>query len=129
CTDTGLAAGAYYYLVAAVDVAGNVGAPSGEASAAVLGDTNPPAVTITSPTDAATVSGTVTIAASASDDVGIAGVQFFVDGNAQGAEITSAPYSISWATRQLPNGAHILTARARDSGGNATTSSAVPVPV
>ena len=39
-------------------------------------DTTPPTVSLTAPTNGATVSGTVTVAANASDNVGVAGVQF-----------------------------------------------------
>jgi len=59
-------------------------------------------VSVTAPANGATVSGTTTIAASAADNVGVAGVQFFVDGAAQGAEDTSAPYSTAWNTRASP---------------------------
>jgi len=41
-TDTGLQAGTYYYKVQAEDQAGNLSAPSNEASASVTGDTTPP---------------------------------------------------------------------------------------
>src|SRR5262249_11179914 len=50
-TNTGLAAGAYYYVVTAQDVAGNVSAPSNEAFVLVLADTTPPTVNVTSPAD------------------------------------------------------------------------------
>src|SRR5881392_2894474 len=56
-------------------------------------DTTPPATSITAPANGATVSGTTSVTASASDNVGVAGVQFFVDGSALGAEDTAAPYS------------------------------------
>jgi len=56
-------------------------------------------------------------------------VQFFVDGAAQGAEDTSAPYATAWNTTTVANGTHTLTARARDAAGNATTSAAVAVTV
>ena len=45
----------------------------------VANDATAPAVAITSPA-AGNVSGTVTIAATATDDIGVAGVQFLVDG-------------------------------------------------
>src|SRR5216117_60729 len=92
-------------------------------------DTTPPTVSITSPSSGSTVSGTVTVTASASDNVGVAGVQFRLDGSNLGAEDTSAPYSVSWDTTAAGNGSHTLTARARDAAGNATTSSAVSVTV
>ena len=39
-------------------------------------DTTPPTASITAPANGATVSGTITVSANASDDVGVAGVQF-----------------------------------------------------
>src|SRR6185295_2822114 len=86
-------------------------------------------VAIGAPTNSATVSGTVTISATASDDVGVVGVQFKVDGANRGAEDTSAPYSKSWNTTTFANGTHVLTAVARDAAGHTTTSSAVTVTV
>jgi len=92
-------------------------------------DVTPPSVSITAPTAGATVSGTVTIAATASDNVGVAGVQFKLDGATLGAEDVAAPYSLSWNTTGAANGSHSLTAVARDAAGNTTTSSAVAVTV
>src|SRR5205823_8390013 len=79
--------------------------------------------------DGSTVSGTVTVSAGASDNVGIAGVQFLLDGANLGAEDTGAPYAVSWNTIAVGNGSHTLTARARDAAGNQTTSAAVTVTV
>ena len=92
-------------------------------------DTTAPAASITAPASGATVSGTVTVSANASDNVGIAGVQFLLDGVALGAEDTSAPYSVSWNTAGSANGSHSLVARARDAAGNIGTSAAVTVQV
>jgi hypothetical protein len=82
-TDTGLATGTWYYVVTAQDVAGNVGPASNGASAMVTGDVIAPAVSVTGPAAGATVSGAVSFIASASDDVGVTGVQFFLDGVAR----------------------------------------------
>ncbi|MGH8589217.1 MAG: Ig-like domain-containing protein, partial [Gammaproteobacteria bacterium] len=77
-------------------------------------DTTPPTASITAPTSGATVSGTaVTVAATASDTVGVAGVQFKLDGTNLGAEDTTAPYSVTWNSTTATNGSHTLTARAR----------------
>jgi hypothetical protein len=92
-------------------------------------DTTPPTVGITAPANGATVSGTVTLSASASDNVGVVGVQFFGDGMALGAEDTTAPYSVSVDTTASPNGPHTLTAVARDAAGNTTTSAPITVTV
>ena len=48
---------------------------------------------LTAPAGGATVSGTVTVTANASDNVGVAGVQFKLDGANLGAEDTTSPYS------------------------------------
>ncbi|PYQ17752.1 MAG: hypothetical protein DMF81_26955, partial [Acidobacteria bacterium] len=61
-------------------------------------DTTPPTVSISAPAAGATVSGGVTVSANASDNVGVVGVQFKLDGNNLGAEDTGAPYSMSWDT-------------------------------
>lgn len=91
-------------------------------------DTTPPTVSITSPANGATVSGTITVTASASDNVGVVGVQFFLDG-ALATDDTSAPYSVPWNTTGAANGPHTLTAVARDAAGNSTTSAGVTVTV
>jgi len=92
-------------------------------------DTMPPTVTMTAPSGGATVSGVITVSASASDNVGLAGVQFLADGANIGTEDTSSPYSISYDTAALGNGSHALSARARDGAGNTTTAAAVTVTV
>ena len=83
-------------------------------STSVLPDTTKPVVVITAPRDGDTVSATLTISANAVDDIAVAGVQFKLDGVALGSEDTSAPYSVSWNTTTATNGAHVLTAVARD---------------
>ncbi len=92
-------------------------------------DPNPPTVSITAPAAGSQVSNIVTVTASAADDVGVRGVQFFVDGQSAGPEDTDAPYGFDWDTRAASNGAHTLTARATDVAGNATTSPGVAVNV
>src|SRR5207302_1841062 len=116
------------YLVAAEDAAGNVSGSSPQASANVTADTTPPTVNLTAPANNATVSGTVSVTANASDDVGVVGVQFQLDGTNLGAEVTAAPYTVSWDTTTATNAPHTLTAVARDAAGN-TASSAVTVTV
>jgi hypothetical protein len=92
-------------------------------------DTIPPLISMTSPQSGATVSGIVNLAADASDNQGVAGVQFFSDGITIGTEDTVAPYSVNWDSTTFANGAHSLTARARDQAGNQTTSATVDVSV
>ncbi len=92
-------------------------------------DVNPPNVSLSQPGDGAVVSDIVQVQASASDDVGVAGVVFYVDGVASGAQDTAAPYALTWDTRTVSNGAHVLTARAYDTSGNAALSAPVTVTV
>jgi len=93
-----------------------------------LTDTTPPTVSLTAPAIGATISGlSVTVSASASDNVGVTGVQFKLNGANLGAEKTSAPYSVTLNTITLLDGTHTLSAVARDTAGNQTTSSAVSV--
>ena len=122
-TDSGVAAGTYYYVVTAQDVAGNVSQPSNEASVIVLADSTPPTVAIITPSQGATVTGSISVAANASDDVAVAGVQFQLDGQALGAERTSTPYSVTWNTTTASNATHTLTAVARDTTGNSAQAS------
>ena len=127
--DDVVTAGMYHYVVTAEDGSGRVSPPSNEVSAAPAADVTAPAVSITSPAPNATVSMTVTVTASASDDVGVAGVQFRVDGAAMGSEDTSPPFSAAWVTTSTANGDHLVTALARDAAGNATESLPVNVTV
>jgi PKD repeat protein len=92
-------------------------------------DTTAPTVSISSPTGGATVTGTVSVSASASDNVGVAGVQFLLDGAALGAEDTAAPFATSWDTGAASAGQHTLSAVARDAAGNRTASAGVTVTV
>jgi hypothetical protein len=91
-------------------------------------DTTPPTTSITAPAAGSTVSGTVTVSASASDDVGVAKVEFYVDG-ALLATDTASPYTASWNTATATNAAHTLTSKAYDAAGNVGTSAAVSVTV
>src|SRR5205823_5118377 len=107
--------------IGAYEYAGQAPAPS---------DSTPPSVALSAPANNATVSGSsVTISANASDNVGVAGVQFKLDGANLGAEDGSASYSVSWNTTSVANGTHTLTAVARDAAGNQTTSAAATVTV
>lgn len=89
----------------------------------------PPTVSLTAPAGGATVSGTVNVTAGASDNKGVAGVQFVLDGAPLGAPDTVAPYSVSWDTTLVPEGAHALSAVAFDTSGNNATAATVNVTV
>jgi glucuronoarabinoxylan endo-1,4-beta-xylanase len=124
---TGLAAGTlYHYRVHSTD-SQNVDAVSGDFtfSTSAAKNTTPPTVQIVSPLAGATLSGIANVSATASDSVGVSGVQFKVDGANVGPNLLTAPYIYALNTNSIANGSHGLTAVATDEAGNTATSSAV----
>src|SRR5207248_3103821 len=87
------------------DAAGNT-TTAASVTVTVSNDTTAPTISVTAPAGGATVSGTTTINANASDNVGVVGVQFKLDGANVGAEDTTAPYSVSWDTKTASNASH-----------------------
>ncbi|MFI5223551.1 MAG: Ig-like domain-containing protein, partial [Nitrospirales bacterium] len=87
-----------------------------------LFDTAAPTVAVSAPDNLKTIGATVTVSATADDDVGIARVQFQLDGVPLGAAARKSPYIVAWDTTQVGDGPHTLTATAQDVGGNVTTS-------
>ena len=80
-------------------------------------DTTPPTVQLTAPTNGSTVSGVISLVASASDDVGVAKVEFHANGSLLGQR-TAPPYSFDWDTASVADGSYALMARAYDAAGN-----------
>lgn len=76
----------------------------------------PPTVQITNPLEGQGLSGTVPVAATASDDTGVAKVEFYSDGTLKGTD-AAAPYTYDWDVTGLAAGAHALKAVAYDTGG------------
>ena len=84
-------------------------------------DTVAPVVSVTSPTEGATVSGTVDVSVDATDSGGVNSVEVMLDGVVRGRS-TTAPYLVRLDSTVVANGVHTLTARAMDLAGNATVS-------
>ncbi len=129
----GLANGSYILTTKAYDAAGNVGQSSAVAvtvnnTVTPVSDTTAPTISITSPVTNATVRRTVYITASASDNVGVKKVEYYVNGVLKATD-TAAPYSYGWNSRTVANGIHTITAKAYDAAGNAGQSAAVNVTV
>jgi glucose/arabinose dehydrogenase len=125
-TVNGLACGRSYQLgVDAFDQAGNRSAVAAIAGATSACPNAPPTVQLTAPAAGSKVAGQVTVTADASDDTGVIGVQFQLDGNNLRAEDVSAPYSVTWDTSSVADGQHTLAAVARDSAGATATAAAV----
>jgi hypothetical protein len=94
-----------------------------------VADITTPVVSITSPLAGATVVGTNPLTASATDNVGVVGVQFELDGANYAAEITVPPYTTVWNSTTVADGAHTINAVARDAAGNRASSAVVTVTV
>lgn len=88
------------------------------------GSDDPPSVSITSPENNATVSETITIAATAGDDNGVSQVEFFVDSASVGTDSDgSNGWSVSWNTTSVGDGGHTITATATDTQGQTASDS------
>jgi hypothetical protein len=122
-----VATGSHTLTAKAFDSMGN-STTSAPVTVTVIRDTTAPTVSITAPTAGATVSGTVSYSASASDNVGVSWVQFYDGANLLLSD-TTAPFSISWNTVGLPNGTHTLKVTAHDASGNVGQSTLVQVTV
>lgn len=101
-------------------------------SAAIVGvapvDTTAPAVAITTPANAATISGTVPVQATATDVVGVTSVRFFLDSVQTGPTLSTPPFTYNLDTTVLSNAAHTIRVDAQDAAGN-TGSASISVTV
>src|SRR5215471_17267617 len=99
-------------------------------AAFAVADKTPPVVSITSPASGTVYSSlqTVTLIASASDDVGVTKVEFY-DGTTLRSTDTTVPYTLAWTFTSANNGAHSWTAKAYDASGKSTTSTAITLTV
>ncbi len=91
-------------------------------------DTSAPGVSISSPLNGASVSGTVKVTASATDNVGVSKVEFSIDNVLVGTD-TASPFEYVWNTATATNGTHTLKAKAHDAAGNTATSTTLSVTV
>jgi hypothetical protein len=83
-----------------------------------------PVVEVTTPAGA--VHGIVAFTARATDPLGIAKVQFFVNGTSLGL-LTALPLAIPFDTTTVANGPALLNVKATDPDGNTAVSAAVTV--
>ncbi|MGQ0801424.1 MAG: extracellular catalytic domain type 1 short-chain-length polyhydroxyalkanoate depolymerase [Pseudomarimonas sp.] len=126
--------GAHTLQARAIDLAGNVGS-SAAVTVTVSGgqsDTAPPTVDLTFPTTGATLSGTVTLSADASDNFGVVGVEFLLNGTPIGNAslgVTGGPWTLAWNSSSVADGDHSIRARATDAAGNSSLSAISTVTV
>jgi hypothetical protein len=86
----------------------------------------PPSISLNSPADGSTVSGTVQLTASTA---AISGVQFLIDGVPLGSVVLSSPYTLAWDTTTATNGSHWLAAQTTGPTGVIGTSAVIAVTV
>ena len=119
--------GAHHLTSRAYDAANNTGT-SGQINVTVNNpDTTPPITSITAPTAGSSVNGTIQVTATASDNVKVKQVKFYLDGTILLGTDSSSPYKLTWNTNIAPNGSHILTTRATDTSNNTTISQGISV--
>jgi chitodextrinase len=124
---SGLTNGSHTFQVRATDAIGNT--DSTPASRTWTVDTiAPTGVAITAPANGASVTGQVTISATASDNVGVTSVSFYVDGQLLATD-SSSPFSTNWNTNPVSKTSHTLYVRATDAAGNTTQSTTITVTV
>jgi subtilisin family serine protease len=126
-TTTTASNGSHVLTAVARDVQGNQTAAS--VTVTVANDTAAPTVELTSPEVGAVVGGTLTVSAAVSDDVGVVSVRFLLDGAPLGEEQIEPAWEVVWDTTAGADGAHTLTAIARDEAGHETRANVVSVTV
>ena len=119
---TTLSNASHSFVAKAYDATNNVGS-----SSAINFTINNPVVDVTAPTVSVSTpgsSGMITLSASATDNVGVTLVEFYVDGVLKGST-NIAPYSLTLNSASLSNASHTLSAKAYDAANNVGTSSTV----
>jgi hypothetical protein len=80
-----------------------------------------PTVAITAPAAGTSLTGVVPVQATATDNVGVTRVEFYVDGVLHAVQTTppaASPYTWDWNTADVANGSHTLKVLAYDAAGN-----------
>ena len=94
----------------------------------VESDMQTPTTKLVSPANLASgLTGTASVSAHASDNIGVTSVEFQIDGAPLSSPDTIAPYQVSLNTTPYPAGQHVIRARARDAKGNQSAWSAITV--
>jgi extracellular elastinolytic metalloproteinase len=119
---TSLNDGSHTLIAKAYDTAGKIGtsAPVTISVNNNISDSEPPIISVSESGSRSTI----TLSATATDNVGVTKVEFYVDGALKGTD-TSSPYSMSLDSLTLTDGTHALAGKAYDAAGNVTTSKSV----
>jgi hypothetical protein len=124
---TATSTGAKSIVAVARDTSNNF-ATSSPVSFTLATDSTVPIVAVSLPTPGATAAGSaVTLIASSTDNVGVAGVTFYIDGTKINSEVTSSntTFTTVWNSLATSTGSHSIIAVSRDTSNNFATSSPV----
>lgn len=124
---SGYAAGSHTLRTRATDAAGNIGLSA--IITVTIPDTISPSTGLSAPLNGTTVSGTVNVMATATDNVGVSRVEFLVDGSIVNTDTSGPSYGFSWSTTSLTNAAHTLQSKVYDAAGNIGLSAIITVNV
>jgi hypothetical protein len=119
----------YYYVVTAIDAAGNESPASNEIAVDTPAGNALPSVTLTAPLAGATFTApaTISLSATATDSDGTIAKVAFYQGTTLLGEVTSSPYAWTWSGVSAGN--YSLTAQATDNRGALGLSTAVGISV
>jgi hypothetical protein len=118
---TKLSNGSHSLVAWAYDASNNIGK-----SAPVTFTTSNTIIDTTAPVVSASVTGSagsIKLNATATDNVGVTKVEFYVDGNLAGSS-TAAPYTLAYDSTRLTKGSHSLVTKAYDAANNIGSSTA-----
>lgn len=119
---TSLSNGPHTLTATATDTSGNSASTTIAITVDNVADTTAPLVWMTSLVNGQTVSGNITLAAKATDNVAVVKMEMYVDG-ALKATSNLAKVSTRWNTKNASRGLHILMAKAYDAAGNVSSTS------
>ncbi|HUP26059.1 MAG TPA: Ig-like domain-containing protein [Candidatus Limnocylindrales bacterium] len=129
-SDSGLSASTSYgYYVIAHDATGNTSPPSNTANATTSAnpvtqaDTVAPSVSLSSPTDGAKIGRSVSVKASAADNIQVTKLEVYIDGSPRTSSTGSNFIGYNWNSRKANPGSHTITVKAYDAAGNVGQSS------
>ena len=126
---TAVPSGAHWLAAMAADATGHIGTSPVIQVTVNNSTTIPPSVQLTDPAPGSTVSAVITVSATATAQIGLPSVQFYVDNVAFGSPVTAPPYMTTWNTETVSAGPHVITAVATDPGGLVGNSGPVSVTV
>ncbi len=124
--------GTYTLQSVAYDTAGN---STHSAGISITVDNTPPTTSVLIPSNGASLTGTQTLDASASDNVGVTKVEFHLTGGSYNdnliatASLTYYGWLASWATTTVPDGNYTLQGVAYDAAGNSAHSAGISITV